>query len=147
MTFTLPTYMARKSHAYDWLPSTFLCEQTLWIISTLDVSRFLTYPIVISLSVHGGVCRAPSTVWLVGVDTDHGVTTAWPLDAGQLEQVAVFTLWGDDGTDRQQSVQVLCAAGSCKCKTQHYTRGRNSGSPVVQGLPETWSDYQRWWYQ
>ena len=24
-----------------------------------------------------------------------------------------------------------------------YIRGRNSGSPVVQGLPETWSDYQR----
>ena len=22
-------------------------------------------------------------------------------------------------------------------------RGRNRGSPVVRGLPETWSDYQR----
>ena len=26
-------------------------------------------------------------------------------------------------------------------------RGRNSGSPVVRGLPETWSDYQRRWQQ
>ena len=44
---------------------------------------------------------------------------------------------------------------SCVCfptvavvKHQAYTvythgRGRNSGSPVVRGLPETWSDYQR----
>ena len=24
-----------------------------------------------------------------------------------------------------------------------YFRGRNSGSPLARGLPETWSDYQR----
>ena len=74
-----------------------------------------------NISIHGGVCMVPSTVWLVGVDADHGVTAAWPLYAGQLEQVVVFTLWGNDGTDCQQRVQVLCAAGSCKYKTQHYT--------------------------
>ena len=26
---------------------------------------------------------------------------------------------------------------------RHIIRGRNSGSPVARGLPETWSDYQR----
>ena len=31
--------------------------------------------------------------------------------------------------------------------TVSRARGRNSGSLVVRGLPDAWSDYQRWWQQ